>query len=289
LRKEPFTQEEPVPAPLPETTGATENAKAEKVTDDRKETATAGQLPAPVQRQAGKPEQKIKENRWLLAAGIGSGGSVSSPAGGWRDAVYENAPSFSDVKNGSLSNPGIPHPEEMPGALSPEDYSDISYALPLSFGITARKPVAGNWDIETGLTYTYLSTSFSNSKAGNVRGKLGLHYLGVPVNLVGYFHKSADWDIYASAGVMLEQGLRAVYAQSIHHTQGITTTTGKTSIHGLQWSLNGAIGVSFRIHDHWRLYAEPKVYYYFNSNQPISMRTEHPLGVGMGAGIRYRF
>lgn len=202
-------------------------------------------------------------------------------------------PKYSDnISSDHTHGGGIPIPSVPDygnAVLQPDDYDDISYNLPLSFGITARKKLGKRIAMETGLVYTYLSTNFQRNGSTRIKGKLGLHYLGIPANLIVDLWDNSKWNIYASAGVMVEKGLRSVYTQHIYRASSEEEATVKTSIHGLQWSLNGSLGVSYRLLNDWSLYAEPRLSYFFDSNQPISIRTDKPLTVGFGLGVRFDF
>lgn len=229
--------------------------------------------------------KKKKSGKWLLAVVTGTGGG--------------NVPNGfpSQGGNGSYASPN-PNPVPVPPLLSPpylgnnqyqnRQYTDIAHAIPVSVGITVRKDINRFFAVETGLLYTYL---YSELEKGGIAksDKLQLHYLGIPLNLVGYMINKPDWNMYVSGGVMLEKGLKSALTVREHVANGLVSTTENYSIPGVQFSLNGAIGLAYRLADHWSLYAEPKLYYYFDANQPPSIRTEHPFGFGINGGIRYHF
>jgi hypothetical protein len=63
----------------------------------------------------------------------------------------------------------------------------------------------------------------------------------------------------------------------------------ESSIDGLQWSLDGAMGIDYKIQRNISLFVEPKITYYLQNNQPMSSRTEMPLNVGLNGGLRIGF
>ena len=141
--------------------------------------------------------------------------------------------------------------------------------------------------MESGLTYTYLSSRFEWSDC-NVHQSL--HYLGIPVNLVVYlWNTNPNWKIYLSGGFMVEKGLRAIYRQERQITSEHRITTVRSHIDGLQWSLNGGLGINYRLEKGWGIYFEPRVGYSFDSNQPVSIRTEYPIYFGFNLGLNYEF
>ena len=140
--------------------------------------------------------------------------------------------------------------------------------------------------METGLVYTYLASHFEWS-CHDVHQSL--HYLGIPINMVVYLWNSKpNWRIYLSGGFMAEKGLRAVYRQERQIQSEHRITTVRSSIDGLQWSLNGGLGVNYRFEKGWGIYFEPRAGYSFDNNQPISIRTEWPVYFGIHLGLNYQ-
>jgi hypothetical protein len=173
-------------------------------------------------------------------------------------------------------------------ALPFNEYSKIIHRPPVSFGLSVRKEL-NNWlSIESGLTYTYLYSKFENN-IPSLDAKSELHYLGVPVNLVASLHSGSykKWNIYVSAGGMVEKGLLSHYLRNEYDTGVVVSTSSNEKIDGLQWSLQAAIGIDYKIHKTYSVYFEPKLNYYLDNNQPYNSRTDHPFVVGLNAGIRY--
>jgi hypothetical protein len=159
------------------------------------------------------------------------------------------------------------------------DNSDYQHGVPLSAKVIARKNLNSRWAVESGLSYSYLSTKYKWNK--NVANQQ-LHYLGIPLNVVFYAVSKPNWNIYASAGGMLEKG---VYA-TIRRSDGIDS---KINMHGLQWSVNGAIGATYKLYRSLGVFFEPQFGYFFNNEQPESIRTKWPVSVSLGAGLRFNF
>lgn len=238
--------------------------------------------------------RKPLRSAWLLAARMGTEGNLSLPEGRLSmDATGPSSdgavqdPPFSDG-TGTLPDPPSPSPE-LPPVLSPENFSEAEYLPPLSFGLTVRKNLTPRLGVETGLIYTYLASKFNNRGIPPEETRLELHYLGIPFNLVVNLWDHSRWNLYFMAGGMAEKGLRAAYAYTTYKNRQAHTISGKESIDGLQWSVNASIGLSYRFFGAWSLYLEPRFSYYFDSSQPASIRTDKPLGAGLGGGLRYAF
>lgn len=264
-----------------------------------------------------KKAKKSKRNKWLLAAAVGSSGYVDSFLN--TDMSYGDVSSPEDMNN-STGNPDPNKPdkdddEKESGNTPPqtvsfrnapvlrsskmnenfldnrsfESYPDVSYSLPISFGFTVRKDLNRRIAVESGLMYTYLSTTFKKGGDFPSEVKSSLHYLGIPLNLVVYVWKNQRWNVYLSGGFMMEKGLQAVYSGYIAGNGTTISKSKKEGIHGMQWSVNASVGAAYRFYGDWSLYFEPRFSHYFDCDQPASIRTDKPLGFGLSAGIRYAF
>ena len=129
----------------------------------------------------------------------------------------------------------------------------------------------------------------NESGAVSYKATLGLHYLGIPVNLVVKLWDNPNWNVYVSGGFMVEKGLRSLYHLEAYRQDEHKAETVRSGIHGLQGSLNLSVGVSYRVYRDWNLYLEPRYSYYFDNNQPVSYRTENTTLIGVGAGVRFEF
>jgi hypothetical protein len=230
-------------------------------------------------------EKTKKQDKWLLAASFSSGGSSSS------EGVPRNS-------YGMLADPLPPamnlksSPEVYTtGVMSYDEFTNVSHSLPISFGVTVRKDINDRIALETGLVYTYLSSKFSNNGTINNNAKQELHYMGIPVNAVVYLWNNRNWNVYASIGGMGEKGLKLNYTQNIlqTNTDNSLSRSVKEDIKGLQWSVNASVGVTYKFYQNWGFYFEPRYSYYFDNNQPFSIRTENSRVFGLSAGFRYEF
>ncbi len=162
------------------------------------------------------------------------------------------------------------------------------YAPPVSIGILARKRINPMLGFETGLVYSYLSTSFTDKNNHHYSANLTLHYLGVPVNLIAdIFSVKNILKIYASAGPMIEKGIKSEFNERNAIIRQSVRDVG--IINGVQLSANASIGISYKFYDKWNFYLEPKISYYFDNNQPTSIRTEKRTIIGINSGFRYDF
>jgi len=220
-----------------------------------------------------QPELKRKKAEWLLAASFESGSGETNGINGVGTTLANN-----NIVNASTTYTSI---------MTPNDFSNITYNPPLSFGIFVRKKLDNNFSLESGFVYTYLLTSFNNTNEQQNNAKLHLHYIGIPLNVVVTIWKNPKWEIYSSGGVMIEKGIRSVYIQNQIGGNQITTTTASSTIEGFQWSVDASVGITYKIEPNVGLFFEPKIAYYFKNNQPLSIRTVYPETIGLAAGIRF--
>lgn len=221
-----------------------------------------------------KKKSKAEKDLWL-AASVGSGNSISTGySGDMAGNLYENI-----VSAGA----------DYTSAYTPNDFTNKEYLPQLSFGLTVQKRFDKVISLETGLIYTYLQSNFSNSGNATYDAQLNLHYLGIPINLLLQLTQNKHWNIYISGGGTVEKGLRSVYIQNQTIWNRVVTTRAATNINGLQVSISGSLGVSYKIQRNIDIYFEPKFSYYLDSNQPISTRTDHPLVIGINGGLRFGF
>ena len=212
-------------------------------------------------------------NQWLLAAAFGSGSSASSGLDNVPLATLSDNIVKTDVTYNSI--------------MSPQSFSDVHYSLPLSVGLKIRNKFSEILSIETGLIYTYLQTDFSNSGFTTTDARLGLHYLGIPLSLNMKVWNNPKWEVYISGGGTIEKGLRSIYQQTQNNTYQTWVTTAQTNIDGLQFSANSALGVGYKIMPKIGIFFEPQFSYYFQNNQPISIRSHQPAVFSMQVGLRY--
>lgn len=268
----------------------TEN-KTEKAFDNHGTTETANQSvntiddSIPVQspkqnrnsviaEQTNNPTNKSKKNQWLLAAAFSTADGAPGGSNGTLMADGNNS-----IVNANTNYTSI---------MASNDFTKKTFMPAISFGFVISKNLDSHLSIESGLIYSYLQTKFSNSGSLNYNAELNLHYLGIPVNLVANLWNNQKWKIYLSSGFMVEKGLRSIYIQNQQILNQMITTRAFTNIAGVQLSVNASLGLEYKIQRNIGLYFEPKLSYYFDNNQPISIRTDTPMVLGFTAGLRYQ-
>lgn len=177
----------------------------------------------------------------------------------------------------------------------PEVQEEYSHKIPVKVGLIARYNITGRLGVETGLTYSILSSSvkIGNSETGKnwSTGSQTLHYLGIPLNISFNILNSRYLNIYVTGGGMMEKSISgSIKTDEYVDGKFDRTLTAKISSKGLQWSVNAAAGVQANILPQLGFFVEPGVSHHFkNSSRVRSIYTDKPTDFSLGFGLRYSF
>lgn len=169
--------------------------------------------------------------------------------------------------------------------------TNSTYDIPLSFGAGVRVGLSPKWSIGTGVNYSMLSRKFfgtytqvnnlglvENTTSSDIRNTQ--HYIGIPVNAYYDIIDNRNVNLYVYAGGTVEKCITDRY-----DILG-TAMVHKEKVQGVQLSANAGIGVGFMVGKHLGIYIDPSLRYYFDCNQPVSIRTAQPLMLGFEVGLR---
>lgn len=177
----------------------------------------------------------------------------------------------------------------------PEVQEEYSHKIPVKVGLTARYNITGRLGVETGLTYSILSSSvkIGNSETGKnwSTGSQTLHYLGIPLNISFNILNSRYVNIYVTGGGMMEKSISgSIKTDEYVDGKFDRTLTTNISPKGLQWSVNAAAGVQANILPQFGFFVEPGVSHHFkNGSRVRSIFTDKPTDFSLGFGLRYSF
>jgi len=171
--------------------------------------------------------------------------------------------------------------------------SSPTFGIPVSAGLGVKINFTDRWALGVGINYSYLTSRFdgvytkddgTSDCYSGIRNEL--HYIGIPVNVYYTFVSSDIVDVYTFAGGSIEKGLSNKYRMVSPETG---TLIHKEKIGGLQYSAGLGLGVEFNLARHFSLYVDPSIRYYFNSGQPLSIRTRQPFLAQIDLGFRLNF
>lgn len=177
----------------------------------------------------------------------------------------------------------------------PEVQEEYSHKIPVKVGLTARYNITGRLGVETGLTYSILSSSvkIGNSETGKnwSTGSQTLHYLGIPLNISFNILNSRYVNIYLTGGGMMEKSISgSIKTDEYVDGKFDRSLTTNISPKGLQWSVNAAAGIQANILPQLGFFVEPGVSHHFkNGSRVRSIYTDKPTDFSLGFGLRYSF
>ncbi len=177
----------------------------------------------------------------------------------------------------------------------PEVQEEYSHKIPVKVGLTARYNITGRLGVETGLTYSILSSSVKtgNSETGKnwSTGSQTLHYLGITLNISFNILNSRYVNIYVTGGGMMEKSISgSIKTDEYVDGKFDRTLTTNISPKGLQWSVNAAAGIQANILPQLGFFVEPGVSHHFkNGSRVRSIYTDKPTDFSLGFGLRYSF
>ena len=169
------------------------------------------------------------------------------------------------------------------------------YYLPMSFGVGIKFRIIKWLEIGIGVNYTLLMKRVSGNyyeydSVGNlVRSctaelKNSQHYIGIPLDVYFNIFGNEKWNTYASVGGCIEKCVCNRY-NGVYDNLDINH---KTAVEGIQTSVKAGLGVEYSPVKFLGIYLDPSLRYYFDNNQPRSIRTSQPLSFGVEAGLRFK-
>ena len=118
-----------------------------------------------------------------------------------------------------------------------------------------------------------------------------LHYIGVPLNIAYNFWQNNNFLGYFTAGAHMQKNVCGRLVSNYYiDNQLESTTSERITEKELQWSVNSAVGIEYRVSDYLGLYAEPGIDYYFkNSSELKTIYKDRPFSFNLRVGIRFTF
>lgn len=219
-----------------------------------------------------------QKGTWSMGLGVGNSGGASSEVGS--GAYPYSRVSMLSVSNGLMQIPNdqtLVFEDGVPYLRQVKQIVDIKHHQPISFGLSVRKALGKGFSLESGLTYTLLS---SDAKLADNDQQIEqkLHYIGIPLRANWNFLDKKLVTLYVSGGGMIE---KCVYGK---------LGSEKETVKPLQFSVSGAVGAQLNATKRVGIYVEPGVAYYFDDGSDIqTIRKENPFNFNIQAGIRLTY
>ena len=226
---------------------------------------------------------KTKSSRkgtWSMGLGVNNSGGASSEIGSGVHP-YMSRVSMLAVSNSLMAIPNdqtLVFKDGVPYLRQAKQVLDIKHHQPISFGLSVRKTLGKGFSLESGLTYTLLSSDAKLADDEQQMIEQKLHYIGIPLRANWNFLDKKLVTLYVSGGGMVE---KCVYGK---------LGSEKETVKPLQFSVSGAVGAQLNATKRIGVYVEPGVAYYFDDGSDIqTIRKENPFNFNIQAGIRLTY
>ena len=169
--------------------------------------------------------------------------------------------------------------------------TNIKHRQPIRLGVTAAFDINRRWSVETGVTYTYLTSDiYSGTTENNYQSVQKLHYIGIPLNLDYSIWKYKNINVYVSGGGMAEFCIDGKLTTDYILSKKVESTgEEKIKNNKTQWSVNAAAGVQYSFIPNMGIFIEPGVGYYFDDGSDIqTIYKEHPTNFNLKLGLRIK-
>ena len=169
---------------------------------------------------------------------------------------------------------------------------NVHHNLPFRAGITFAYKINNSLSIESGLSYSMLSSDFTDGSESNfISTRQTLHYLGIPINLRYNFLSWNRLDFYASAGVIAEQCISAKQnTDYILDNRIEKSETENIDEKPLQFSADISAGIQFNFSSLIGIYIEPGAVYHFKNRSELqTIYKDRPFDFNLNIGLRFTF
>lgn len=176
------------------------------------------------------------------------------------------------------------HPTDDNGSLGEVAH----HCRPKTFGLSINKQLSPKWTFGTGITYTRLKSEFESeyNKARLVKTQK-IDYVGIPLRLTYQVWSKGRFNVYMTGGMAFEMPVHSSLEKKYIITADSSYTLKRDIKPRYQWSVNLGVGVQYKLFKPFSLYLEPNMFYYFrNSSNLETYRTEHPFIITVPFGLR---
>jgi hypothetical protein len=269
--------------------------------DNTVESADHSEVQVPVQAQSPKSQESVTSK----SSDKESQESYEDPFAKmeYEDRMASNHVKVSFVVNGQLESNGDPNnnlnlgPLKINNPSAPTkttltELSESTFGVPISFGVGTRIKLSKHWAIGAGMNYSLLTRTFTGTYT-KVKNDVIVrtitadvnnqqHFIGIPINAFYNIVNNDIINVYTFGGGTVEKCfcdhniIKAEPKNLIYNA----------SVKGVQLSAAAGFGVQFRIIDGLGIYVDPSLRYYFDCDQPKSIRTQKPMMFNFEAGLR---
>lgn len=212
---------------------------------------------------------------------FGSTENVGNPDNNGGEGTGSNTPDTTSVASRSASR-----------SFSRKKHSEkAKHHLPIRLGISLRYNLNERWNIQSGLTYSYLASDLSYKGTTPYETKQKLHYIGIPLQIGYRIWESKNFRGYISAGGQVEKLVSGKATTHYTMDDGYSgTLIEDISDNRLLFSALASIGAEYKLGKDFSLYAEPGIHYYFKNGNGLNTHyNDKPLNINITVGFRFHW
>lgn len=228
--------------------------------------------------------------RWEVGLAVGNAPvATNENVGGYRNLSRKQGLMMLMPASGAVSSA---YSQLLARNIDDEVTSRTKHKMPITLGVSVRWHLNDRWSVESGLTYTKLSSElWSGTERDFYESDQKLHYIGIPVKASYKLWENKLFAFYVSAGGAVEKSVSGKMSTTCT-VNGVVkeTETEDLNVKELQWSVSSAVGAQVKLTRHLGLYIEPSLNYYFKDGSEIeTIRKEHPLNFNLQTGLRLSY
>lgn len=179
----------------------------------------------------------------------------------------------------------------LPCIKSITDVTAKKHRFPVRGGVSLRYALTDRTGIETGVTYTRLTSHFTSGGVAhhNDTGQT-LHYVGIPLNVSYTLWRNRRLETYLSVGGEVQKCVSGK-SEAVSVSNGTVVASEESSIKDsrLQWSANAAAGIQLNIVPAVGIYAEPGLSWTPDNGSSVeTIYKDKPLNVNIKLGVRVK-
>lgn len=149
---------------------------------------------------------------------------------------------------------------------------------PIKAGVSIAYRINNRWSVQTGITYSYLSSDFTSDYEPTETQKL--HYVGIPLTASYSIVKGRKAEVYVTAGGEVEQLVKGKMTTGDNETVDVKENRP-------QWSVKAAVGAAYHFTPALSVYAEPGVSHHFNNHSDVeNVYKDKPTSFSLNLGFR---
>ncbi|MGL5275000.1 outer membrane beta-barrel protein [Myroides sp.] len=195
-----------------------------------------------------------------------------------------------DSKNPNIEIANTALAEIYTANLDKEVNTKINHKQPLRFGLSVSYALGDKWGLNSGITYTKLSSDLNSGSLDNkIMMNQTLYYIGIPVQVNYNIWQKGNFSAYVNGGALVEKAISGTLTTKYKIGDKIKEEPKENiNTKSIQASVNMSVGMEYKLGKGVGLFVEPGVRYYFDDNSSIStIYKEKPFNFNAQIGLRY--